>query len=115
MDLPIDHFRLLGVSPSADAAAILHRLQTRCDGPPDQGFTHEALLKRNELLSRSADLLTDRDDRAEYESALDRIDRLQDALAHPLNEAEPQDCEANHEMQVIMYALFPHGLRHGRV
>jgi len=70
LDLPIDHFRLLGVSPSADAAAILHRLQTRCDGPPDQGFTHEALLKRNELLSRSADLLTDRDDRAEYESAL---------------------------------------------
>ena len=73
MDLPIDHFRLLGVSPSADAAAILHRLQTRCDGPPDQGFTHEALLKRNELLSRSADLLTDRDDRAEYESALIRL------------------------------------------
>jgi hypothetical protein len=78
LDLPIDHFRLLGVSPSADAAAILHRLQTRCDSPPDQGFTHEALLKRNELLSRSADLLTDRDDRAEYESALLRL-----SASHP--------------------------------
>ena len=73
MDLPIDHFRLLGVSPSAEPEAILRRLETRCDSPPDQGFTHEALLQRADLLRRSADLLTDPADRAEYEAALLRL------------------------------------------
>ena len=73
MDLPIDHFRLLGVSPSAAPEAILRRLETRCDSPPDQGFTHEVLLQRADLLRRSADLLTDPADRAEYEAALLRL------------------------------------------
>ena len=73
MDLPIDHFRLVGVSPSAEPEAILRRLETRCDSPPDQGFTHEALLQRADLLRRSADLLTDPADRAEYEAALLRL------------------------------------------
>ena len=73
MDLPIDHFRLLGISPSAGPEAILRRLETRCDSPPDQGFTHEALLQRADLLRRSADLLTDPADRAEYEAALLRL------------------------------------------
>ena len=73
LDLPIDHFRLLGVSPSAEFEAILRRLESRCDSPPDQGFTHEALLQRADLLRRSADLLTDPSDRAEYEAALLRL------------------------------------------
>ncbi|QNJ10958.1 IMS domain-containing protein [Synechococcus sp. M16.1] len=73
MDLPIDHFRLLGVSPSAAPEAVLRRLETRCDSPPDQGFTHEVLLQRADLLRRSADLLTDPADRAEYEAALLRL------------------------------------------
>ena len=103
MDLPIDHFRLLGVSPSADAAAILHRLQTRCDAPPDQGFTHEALLKRNELLSRSADLLTDRDDRAEYESALIRL-----SASHP-NETVGLDLPASSEVAGLILLWEAHG------
>ena len=103
MDLPIDHFRLLGVSPSADAAAILHRLQTRCDSPPDQGFTHEALLKRNELLSRSADLLTDRDDRAEYESALIRL-----SASHP-NETVGLDLPASSEVAGLILLWEAHG------
>ena len=70
MDLPIDHFRLLGVSPSAQADAILRKLQSRCDSPPDQGFTHEVLIQRDELLRQSADLLTDAVRRAEYEAQL---------------------------------------------
>ena len=78
MDLPIDHFRLLGVSPSAEPEAILRRLETRCDSPPDQGFTHEVLLQRADLLRRSADLLTDPADRAEYEAA-----RLRLSESHP--------------------------------
>ena len=103
LDLPIDHFRLLGVSPSADAAAILHRLQTRCDSPPDQGFTHEALLKRNELLGRSADLLTDRDDRAEYESALLRL-----SASHP-NETVGLDLPASSEVAGLILLWEAHG------
>ena len=103
LDLPIDHFRLLGVSPSADAAAILHRLQTRCDSPPDQGFTHEALLKRNELLSRSADLLTDRNDRAEYESALLRL-----SASHP-NETVGLDLPASSEVAGLILLWEAHG------
>lgn len=70
MDLPIDHFRLLGVSPSAAADAVLRKLQNRCDSPPDQGFTHEVLIQRDELLRQSADLLTDSVRRAEYEAQL---------------------------------------------
>ena len=73
MDLPIDHFRLLGVSPSAEPETILRRLETRSDSPPNQGFTHEALLQRADLLRRSADLLTDPSGRAEYEAALLRL------------------------------------------
>ena len=73
LDLPIDHFRLLGVSPAAAPEAILRRLESRCDSPPDQGFTHEALIQRADLLRRSADLLTDTADRAEYEAALLRL------------------------------------------
>ena len=71
MDLPIDHFRLLGVSPSAEADTVLRKLQSRCDSPPDQGFTYEVLLQRAELLRRSADLLTDPVRRADYEACLD--------------------------------------------
>ena len=103
LDLPIDHFRLLGVSPSAEAAAVLHRLQTRCDSPPDQGFTHEALLKRNELLGRSADLLTDRDDRAEYESALLRL-----SASHP-NETVGLDLPASSEVAGLILLWEAHG------
>ncbi len=70
MELPIDHFRLLGVSPSVEAEAVLRNLQVRLDHPPDQGFTHEALIQRAELLRLSADLLTDSSLRQEYEAAL---------------------------------------------
>ncbi len=70
MELPIDHFRLIGVSPSAEAEAILRTLQLRLDRPPQQGFTQEALANRAELLRLSADLLTDLQRRQEYETAL---------------------------------------------
>ena len=92
MDLPIDHFRLLGVSPSADAASILRRLQTRSDSPPDDGFTHEGLLQRQALLRQSADLLTDSSARADYEAAL-----LSLSSSHP-NETVGLDLAASSEV-----------------
>ena len=70
VELPIDHFRLLGVSPSAEAETMLRTLQLRIDRPPSQGFTHEALQQRAELLRLSADLLTDPARRRDYEAAL---------------------------------------------
>ncbi|WP_353292248.1 IMS domain-containing protein [Synechococcus sp. M16CYN] len=103
MDLPIDHFRLLGVSPTADAASILHRLQSRCDSPPDQGFTHEALLKRNDLLHRSADLLTDQKARSEYESTL-----LRSSKSHP-NEAVGLNLPASSEVAGLILLWEAHG------
>ena len=70
VDLPIDHFRLLGVSPSAESEAVLRTLQLRLDRCPDQGFTHESLSQRAELLRLSADLLTDPESRSDYEATL---------------------------------------------
>ncbi len=70
MELPIDHFRLIGVSPSAQAEAVLRAFQLRLDRPPSQGFTEEVLMQRSELLRLSADLLTNNELREEYEKAL---------------------------------------------
>jgi hypothetical protein len=70
LDLPIDHFRLLGVGPASDAQTVLRTLQLRLDRPPDEGFTAEALQARAELLRASADLLSDGPRRAAYEADL---------------------------------------------
>ena len=61
LDLPLDHFRLLGVSPASDAQTVLRTLAGRLDRSPEQGFTADTLLARAELLRSSADLLSDGD------------------------------------------------------
>ncbi len=70
MELPLDHFRLIGVSPSATSEEILRAFQLRLDKTPDEGFTYEVLTKRSELLRLTADLLTDPESRREYENLL---------------------------------------------
>ena len=70
LELPIDHFRLLGISPSAETEEILRSFQLRLDRPPKEGFTYELLGQRAELLRRSADLLADAEERKNYENAL---------------------------------------------
>ena len=70
MELPLDHFRLIGVSPSATSEEILRAFQLRLDKTPDEGFTYEVLTQRSELLRLTADLLTDSDARREYENLL---------------------------------------------
>ena len=70
MELPIDHFRLLGVSSSAGAEEILRTFQLRLDRSPDKSFTSDALAQRAELLRLSADLLTETSLRQEYLSAI---------------------------------------------
>ncbi|MFZ9850812.1 MAG: IMS domain-containing protein [Vulcanococcus sp.] len=73
MELPIDHFRLLGVSPTTDGQSVLRTLQQRLDRAPDQGFTHDTLQARAELLRSSAELLSDEERRQHYERELTRI------------------------------------------
>ena len=92
VDLPIDHFRLLGVSPSANPDAILRKLQARADAPPDQGFTHDVLRQRDELLRRSADLLVDPVSRGDYESTL-----LELSESHP-GDTVGLDLSPSHEV-----------------
>ena len=57
MELPLDHFRLIGVSPSATSEEILRAFQLRLDKTPDEGFTYEVLTQRSELLRLTACLL----------------------------------------------------------
>ena len=70
MELPLDHFRLIGVSPSATPEEILRAFQLKLDKTPDEGFTYEVLTQRSELLRLTADLLTDPESRREYENLL---------------------------------------------
>jgi hypothetical protein len=69
LELPIDHFRLLGVAPTADAQGALQMLQQRLDRVPSDGYSLESLDARADLL-RSADLLSDSVRRARYEADL---------------------------------------------
>ena len=73
MELPIDHFRLLGVNASSDRQTVLRTLQQRLDRIPDQGFTQDTLQARAELLEASADLLSDETRRQAYERELTAI------------------------------------------
>jgi len=70
LELPLDHFRLIGVTPSASSEEILRAFQLRLDKTPDEGFTYEVLTQRSELLRLTADLLTDPESRREYENLL---------------------------------------------
>ena len=82
MDLPLDHFRLLGVSPATDAQSVLRTLQLRLDRAPDQGYTDETLRARADLLRASADLLSDAPRRAAYEADLTTLADGQIGRAH---------------------------------
>jgi hypothetical protein len=73
LELPIDHFRLLGVSASTDRQTVLRTLQQRLDRSPGQGFTQDTLESRAELLQASADLLSDEQRRQAYERELTAI------------------------------------------
>ena len=70
MELPLDHFRLIGVSPSATSEEILRAFQLRLDKTPGEGFTNEVLSQRSDLLRLTADLLTDPENRRKYEESI---------------------------------------------
>ena len=70
MELPLDHFRLIGVSPSATSEEILRAFQLRLDKTPNESFSYEVLTQRSELLRLTADLLTDPESRKKYENLM---------------------------------------------
>jgi hypothetical protein len=80
LDLPLDHFRLLGVSPATDAQTVLRTLQLRLDRAPELGYTDETLRARADLLRASADLLSDAERRSLYEADLTALSDDQEAL-----------------------------------
>ena len=73
LELPINHFRLLGIGPAGDTQTVLRTLALRLDRIPDQGFTTETLQVRARLLQDSADLLSDSDRRHAYECELTAV------------------------------------------
>lgn len=85
LELPIDHFQLLGVRPATDAQTVLHTLQQRLDRPPEQGFTAAALEARAVLLRDSADVLSDPERRQAYEAELMALDTEDGALTPGLD------------------------------
>jgi hypothetical protein len=89
LDLPIDHFRLLGVSPASDAQDVLRTLQQRLDRLPHQGFTADTVHARAELLRASADLLSDGERRAAYEADLTSLVRAREPVVPALDVATP--------------------------
>ncbi len=91
MELPIDHFRLLGVSPTTDAQNVLRTLQQRLDRTPDQGFTQETLKAREALLRNSADLLCDLERRQLYESQLTALTESGQSLQAGLDVPNSQE------------------------
>ena len=80
LDLPLDHFRLLGVSPATDAQTVLRALQLRLDRAPEHGYTDETLRARADLLRASADLLSDAERRSGYEADLTALSDAPEAL-----------------------------------
>jgi len=91
LELPIDHFRLLGVSPTTDVQTLLRTLQQRLDRVPDQGFTLETLEQRNTLLRQSADLLSDPERRSAYESQLTALSQSGQPLQAALDLGSAQE------------------------
>ena len=91
LELPIDHFRLLGVNPTTDLQTLLRTLQQRIDRAPDQGFTQETLLAREELLRASAELLSDSSRRQAYESDLTALAGSGPALMPALDVPRDED------------------------
>ncbi len=89
MDLPIDHFRLLGVSPAADAQQVLRTLQQRLDRIPYPGFTPDTLQGRADLLRASADLLSDEERRADYEADLTSLTSTEGEVVPALDVSTP--------------------------
>ena len=99
MELPLDHFRLLGISPVASAEQVLRTLQQRLERLPSEGFTADALESRAELLRSSADLLCDSARREDYERLLTELS------AHDEDALPALEVASNHEVGALILLM----------
>jgi hypothetical protein len=99
VELPLDHFRLLGVSPVAKADQVLRTLEQRLARKPAEGFTADALESRAELLRNSADLLCDSSRREDYERLLTELS------AHDDDALPALEVAAQHEVGGLMLLM----------
>ena len=67
MKIPIDRYRLLGISIGADSQLILNQLDRRIERIEYSGFSNETSRKRSEILQENAEVLINRDMRSAYE------------------------------------------------
>jgi len=91
LELPIDHFRLLGVGPGTDAQTVLHTYHQRLARVPDPAFSRDTLEARAELLRASADVLSDPERRAAYESDLTALVASGDGVVPALDIATSRE------------------------
>ena len=71
MELPLDHFRLLGVKPGASRSGIERALIERLRNPPSEGYYLDTLDTRAELLRASGAFLMDEQRRRSHERQLE--------------------------------------------
>lgn len=69
MKIPIDRYRLLGVSTGADNHIILNQLERKLEKGDYLGFSNETQEKRNEILKDNTSLLLNEERRKAYENA----------------------------------------------
>ena len=67
MRIPIDRYRLLGISIGADSQMILNQLDRRIERSEYSGFSNETNRKRSEILQENTEVLINRDMRSAYE------------------------------------------------
>lgn len=67
MKIPIDRYRLLGVSLGAENNIILNQLGRRLEKCEYSGFSKETQTKRNVVLKENAEILLNKDKRKDYE------------------------------------------------
>ena len=99
MELPLDHFRLLGVSPVASAEQVLRTLEQRLERAPSDGFTSDAIESRALLLRSSADLLCDSERREHYERLLTDLNSHDDSSQPALEVA------SHHEVGALLLLM----------
>jgi len=99
VELPLDHFRLLGVSPVASAEQVLRMLEQRLERAPSDGFTNDAIESRALLLRSSADLLCDSERREHYERLLTDLNSHDDSSQPALEVA------SHHEVGALLLLM----------
>ena len=99
MRIPIDRYRLLGVSVGADGQMILNNLERRIERNVYSGFSNETNRKREEILRDNTEVLINSEKRIAYEKDFVNREKLE-------SEAEPTvDIKQDYEIAGLLLLL----------